>query len=234
MSNDQCRMAGGRGVRFGKRRVKPGARGGVTRGRLPSGAAPASLTVFFLMKSLVRFVLTLGAALAAGGASAAVDLQTLIDRSPFAPPGQASGPAAPAEQQGTLEFRGVVTDEAGTAYSIFDASTNKGSWVRAEDAESPIKVRGYDAANGVLEIEQNGQSVQLSLKRATIQAGAPVVMNGPPSGAPGVGPQMRRDNSADSRRLEAVAAEVRRRRALRNASRAQQGQPPAEQAPAAQ
>lgn len=189
------------------------------------------------MKPLVRNVFGLLAALAVSfPAGAAVDLQTLVDRSPFAPPGQQAETAAPAEQA-TLEFRGVVTDDGGTSYSIFDTTTNKGRWVRAEDENSPIRVKGYDAANGLLEVEQNGRPVKLTLKRATIQAGQPVaamaaapapVVNGPVN----PGEVRRTEGGADARRLEAVAAEVRRRRALRNASRAQQGQPPAAPAPA--
>jgi hypothetical protein len=87
----------------------------------------------------------------------------------------------------------------------------------------------------VLEVEQNGRPVKLTLKRATILAGQPLaampgtpVMNG--QGNPGEVRQA--EGGADGRRLEAVAAEVRRRRALRNASRAQQGQPPGTQASA--
>lgn len=171
------------------------------------------------------------------GALRAVDLQTLVDRSPFAPPGQGTDNAGAAEPQGTLEFRGVVTDEAGTAYSIFDTSTNKGRWVRADDSNSPVQVKGFDAANNTLEIEQNGRPVKLSLKRATIQAGQAVtamIPSAPPPQVPGANPgeARRADSGADARRLEAVAAEVRRRRALRNAAKPPQGQPPANATPA--
>lgn len=173
-------------------------------------------------------------AAAAGGARGAVDLQTLVDRSPFAPPGHSNEPVAQPEQA-TLEFRGIVTDEAGTAYSVFDTSTNKGRWVRADDANSPIRVRGFDADNATLEVEQNGRVQKLTLKRATIQAGQPMTAMVPANVAPGMpspNGEVRRDAGADARRLEAVAAEVRRRRALRNAASTGNGQPPAPQAPA--
>lgn len=176
---------------------------------------------------------------ASAGLVRAVDLQTLVDRSPFAPPGQGPDTAGAAEPQGTLEFRGMVTDEAGTAYSIFDTSTNKGRWVRSDDTNSPVQVKGFDAANNTLEVEQNGRSVKLSLKRATIQAGQAVnamIPSAPPPQIPGnpanQGEARKSDGTADARRLEAVAAEVRRRRALRNAARPPQGQPPANAAPA--
>jgi hypothetical protein len=183
------------------------------------------------MKAFVRSVLALVAVLSSGGALGAVGLQNLLDRNPFAPSGQAAVTGTPAEQ-GVLELRGVVTDATGTAYSIFDASTSKGRWVRSDDLESPYVIRNYDPVNGLLELEQNGRPLKLALKRVSIQAGAPISLS-PPNPAGGPGQTVSRDAAADAKRLEAVAAEVRRRRALRNASRnAPQGQPPAAQAAA--
>lgn len=187
------------------------------------------------MKPLFAPVYALVSALLAFGAMPlrAVDLQTLVDRSPFSPPAQAADGTGTAEPQGTLEFRGMVTDTAGTSYSIFDTTTNKGRWVRADDANSPVQVKGFDAANNTLEVEQNGKPVKLPLKRAVIQAGQPISAMAPAMPAPNAGPgnpgaavQNRPDGAGDARRLEAVAAEVRRRRALRNsANGTRQGQP---------
>ena len=170
----------------------------------------------------------------------AMDLQTLVDRSPFSPSPQAGDGSGAQEPQGSLEFRGMVTDSAGTAYSIFDTTTNKGRWVRADDTNSPVQVKGFDAANNTLEIEQNGRPVKLPLKRAVIQAGQPVSAMTTPAPAPAPAPggqnvqnQNRPDAAGDARRLEAVAAEVRRRRALRNsANGTRQGQPAPATAPA--
>ncbi len=157
-------------------------------------------------------------ALLAPRASAA-DLQTLIARSPFAPAGgpQLNLGDAPAEQS-TLEFRGLVIDESGPSYSVFDASQNRGFWIR-EGGDGPLRVRSYNAQESLLEVEQNGRATKLQLKRASVQNGAapaprPVAAVQPAGGQPGaVGP-----SNPDGRRLEAVAAEVRRRRALRNAA----------------
>lgn len=191
------------------------------------------MTPYFSMNPLAFRAFGLACALALpAGELCAMDLQTLVDRSPFAPPGQSAETAAPAEQP-TLEFRGMVTDDGGTAYSIFDTSTNKGRWVRADDPEASVRVRAYDPSNGTLEVEQNGRPVKLTLKRAVIQAGQPVANMAPNMPMPGGPGEVRRpDGNADARRLEAVAAEVRRRRALRNAAQAQQGRPPGQQASA--
>ncbi len=160
----------------------------------------------------------------------AIDLQNLIDRSPFSPPQSANTNAAPPPEAATLEFRGVVTDETGVSYSVFDATANRGFWVREGDPKSQFTVKSYNAQDNLLEIEQNGKPIKLSLKRATTQSGSPVVAAVPrpgmpmPGGAPAVNPS----SAADTSRLEAVAAEVRRRRALRNAAAngAQQQPPP--------
>lgn len=163
----------------------------------------------------------------------AANFQSLIERSPFAPPGQITlGGDAPAEQ-GVLEFRSVVNDADGVHYSVFDTTANKGYWLTATTTDKPIKVRSYDAASNTLEVEQNGKPVKLALKRAVIQAGQsvaamiPAAQPTPTPGNPGGNRPNRGNNGeqaapanpeATARRLEAVAAEVRRRRALRNAA----------------
>ncbi|TAG32548.1 MAG: hypothetical protein EAZ36_02110 [Verrucomicrobia bacterium] len=147
---------------------------------------------------------------------AAIDLQPLVNRSPFAPPKDASG-AVPLAEPGTLEFRGVVVDESGTAYSVFDAKENRGYWLR-EGVPSPFRVTSYRAQDGLLELEHNGRPIKLQLKRATIQAGA-VITDVPRQAANPMSPAQVA-NGGDAGRLEAVAAEVRRRRALRNAASA--------------
>ena len=159
----------------------------------------------------------------------AADLQTLIDRSPFAPPQAAAGDAAPPPEAASLEFRGLVTDETGTSYSVFDATANRGFWVREGDPQSQFTVKSYNAQDNLLEIEQNGKPIKLMLKRATTQSGSPVVAAAVPRPGmpqPGGAPAVNQNSAADTKRLEAVAAEVRRRRALRNAAANGQQQTP--------
>lgn len=192
------------------------------------------------------FALACAAAIAVCSPSAqAANFQSLLERSPFAPPGQINlGGEAPVEQ-GVLEFRGVVTDADGVHYSVFDTTANKGHWLTATTTDKPFKVRSYDAATNTLEIEQGGKPVKLALKRAVIQPGQAVAAMIPaPAPTPanlGQGGNRPNNNSnaaaannpeATARRLEAVAAEVRRRRALRNAATPGQAAP-ANQAPAA-
>ena len=167
------------------------------------------------------------------GAASAARFEALTARNPFAPTVQAV--AGPGEvEQGPLEFRGLVVDASGTAYSLFDSAAAKGFWISAEDTSGPIQVKSYDAASGTLEVSQNGKALKLKLKQAVIQAGQSVAAMMPPpvnpvtpGKQPGIAPG---GNANDARRLEAVAAEVRRRRALRNA--AQNPAAAAQQSPA--
>ncbi len=185
---------------------------------------------------------TLGFACLLVGAVAApvraVDLQTLVDRSPFAP-GEQGEESAVAEPQGTWEFRGMATDAEGTAYSLFDSSTNKGRWVRAEDSEGPVQIKGFDPANNILEIEQEGRPLRLALKRAIIQSGQSVAEMTPPApdrralsirrtGNRNQSQTAKLDPAAQQKRLQAVAETVRRTREQRQAAIAkarQNGQP---------
>lgn len=159
-------------------------------------------------------------------ASAAVDLNVLVERSPFAPAGQAAEAAPEAPSQ--LEFRGMTTDETGTYFSVFNVSNNRGRWLREGESGESFTVRSFDQAGNTLEVEHQGKPLKLTLKRATIAAGAPMAVAPVPApqaaGRPAGGRDGGRNNTGaaaqppDPQRLEAVAAEVRRRRALRNAA----------------
>lgn len=148
-----------------------------------------------------------------------MDLNTLVERSPFAPPGAKSVEAESAAPS-QLEFRGIAADDNGTLFSVYDLAANRGYWVR-EGGDGVIAVKTFDPAENRLVVEQGGRTLTLSLKRALIQAGATGTVAATPS--PGNAPSGSNNRTAanpaaDAQRLEAVAAEVRRRRALRNAA----------------
>jgi hypothetical protein len=155
------------------------------------------------------------AALSAQG----MDLNTLVERSPFAPPGSKNAePENVAPSQ--LEFRGIAADDNGTLFSVYDLAANRGYWVR-EGGEGAITVKTFNTADNQLVVEHGGRTLALSLKRASIQAGAaPAIAAIPTPGnaSPGSNNRTTANPAADAQRLEAVAAEVRRRRALRNAA----------------
>ncbi len=149
------------------------------------------------------------------------DLQPLLDNSPFGQaPKAETTVSAPAEA--SLEFRSLVVEGGQRYFSVFDASTQRGYWVAEGESKGDIEVSGYDPDNQELRVSQGGRILHLTMKRANIVAGAmpsAVVAAAPTNNATGPrSSQARQSNPADSRRLEAVAEEVRRRRALRQAA----------------
>lgn len=122
-------------------------------------------------------------------------------------------------------------------FSVFDMAANRNYWV-AEGESKGVTVRDYDERAHTLSVEHQGRSLTLQLKQSTIQAGAPGMspqgmhpgMPQPmPPGSPGA--PVAEGGGAETRRLEAVAAEVRRRRALRAASAQQRAQKSGQHAP---
>lgn len=169
-----------------------------------------------------RLFCVFGLCLAATGASAAVSLDGLASESPFMPK-QEESVAAPAVTEGAaLEFRGLIATKDGVLFGLYDRTRNTGAWVRQEDKGADFFVRSYDAANDLVMVDYQGQKFTLPLSASKIALAAPSavpVVNAQPAGVrtPNVAaqPGARAD---DQRRLESVAAEVRRRRALRQAA----------------
>ncbi len=161
----------------------------------------------------IHLILTLS--LGCAGAHG-MDLNTLVERSPFAPPGVQN--VEPADETPVpLEFRGIASDESGTMFSVYDLTTNRGYWVREGESKGDsgaILVKSFDAAENQLVVEQGGRTLPLKLKRATV-AGGPPSSHSPYANA---GNRMAANSATDPQRLEAVAAEVRRRRVLRSAA----------------
>ena len=153
----------------------------------------------------------------AGMAAQAADLETLVHRSPFSPaPGSVGG--AKTEEPESLEFRGLVVDERGTTYSLFDAAAKRSYWVK-EGGRGAIRFKAFDAEECVLEVEQNGRALTLPLKSATIATAT----------APAAVSPARNENrpiriisrpAAEGSRIIKIAEQLRQRRAERQAATA--------------
>jgi hypothetical protein len=160
--------------------------------------------------------------------------------SPFLPP-SAQGNAAPVTSDSQIELRGIMAIGDGYMFSLYDTARKTSSWVKLNDRGHDFVVKNYDAQRDVVTIDYQGRSLNLTLRTAKVVS-APVVqtapaasaLTSPPSPAPQPigGPVVLNPTPADEqRRLEAIAAEVNRRRMIRQqalqASRAAaaQGQP---------
>lgn len=176
-----------------------------------------------------------GLCLGAVGASAAVSLDGLVAESPFMPKQDANNAAPVATENAAVEFRGLISTKDGVLFGLYDRTRNVGAWVKEKEKGTDFTVRSYDAAADMVTIDYQGQkyTLPLSTSRIATAAPSPVAVVAKPAQAGGT-TQQAVAKPADATRLESVAAEVRRRRALRQAGAAAQGQAGATTTPAKQ
>jgi len=123
------------------------------------------------MRTLPRLTGSLlTAALLGLGTASAVDLEGLVKNSPF---GGTAAPAGPGVAPSTLEFRGMYAEGGVNYFSIYNTQTRQSSWVAEGEAPStnvPVVVKGFDAANETLVIDNGGQPQQMALHQAVVIA----------------------------------------------------------------
>ena len=153
-------------------------------------------------------------------------------------PAQAAATTAVTEGA-ALELRGVMDTGSGMLFGIFDPAKKVSVWSKLNEKDHDFVVKSYDAANETVTVQHGGRTLNLAMRASKVassgQATAP-----PPMSAPAAMPSavtqsvvLNPTPADEQRRLEAVAAEVRRRRALREQASIQAAnQPPAVEAPA--
>lgn len=169
---------------------------------------------FSFLRSRTGPLLALACTLGLGSAQAATSpLDSLLANSPFAV--VKSGQAADAGTQ-PLEFRGVSEEKGGPFFSILDTATKRSRWVVMNDPSDDFVVKSYDADAHTVSLDQHGRVLSLTLK-----SGPRIVQNVPPpmppgsNGQPGVTMPNGGGKGAEAQRLQQIAEEIRRRRALR-------------------
>jgi hypothetical protein len=153
-------------------------------------------------------------------------------RSPFLPPEtEAAGPTV--TEDAPLQFCGIVGEGENARYCVYDPSRRRSLWLKQGEESGAVQLQNYDPDNRTLSVVQNGRPMVLKLQTAKL---GPPVAGGPggplpvagapqPGASPLVNTVVTNPTPADeAKRLEAVAAEVRRRRALRQAAAQAQGQ----------
>jgi hypothetical protein len=104
------------------------------------------------------------------GTASAIDLEGLVKNPPF---GGTGGPAGPGVAPSTLEFRGMYAEGGVNYFSIYNTQTKQSSWVAEGEAPStnvPVVVKGFDAANETLVVDNGGQPQQMALHQAVVVA----------------------------------------------------------------
>ena len=148
----------------------------------------------------------------------------LAAHSPFLPQqGSATAPTTGAP----LEFGGYLDTPTGERlFRLKDPARKSSEWVKLNEKSPSLGVvaKQFDEANDTLTIDYQGQSLTLAKKEAKILSAGnvPQVMPAPmPVAGTNVAPAVTQSvvvnptQADEQRRLEAVAAEVARRRALR-------------------
>jgi hypothetical protein len=146
----------------------------------------------------------------------------LATSSPFMPP-KSAGPAAPTADA-PLEFRGVAELPEGTAFRVFDPSRKTGAWVRLNerDPDLGVIVKQHDAARETVTVEHQGRTLTLALRQSKVASSgaamAPAVMAPPQMQMPTVATMAQQPPPApvQQAQIDAVAAAVAQRRALRD------------------
>jgi hypothetical protein len=173
--------------------------------------------------ALVLSALVVGVSLAA-----TPHLSAQSSHSPFMPEGGVA--VATPTENAPLELRGIVATKNGYMFGIFDPTKRQSFWVRPNEQGSDFVVRNHDVQNDTVTVDYQGRSLTLAMKAAKVESmgpvPSPVIANVQRPAGPNQPPVALNPTPADeARRLEGVAAEVRRRRMLRQAA-AQQGSTP--------
>jgi hypothetical protein len=139
----------------------------------------------------------------------------LAPSSPFLPP-NASG--APAAENNPIELRGILVDDGGYRFSIFDPTRHTGTWVRLNEPGHDFVVKSHDPGRDIVTVDYQGRILTLPLRTSkVVVVAAPPMPTGPQlvqNG--GSGPVVLNPTPADEvARFNRVKEEIARRRALR-------------------
>jgi hypothetical protein len=174
----------------------------------------------FLRVVSFRLLVLSGAMLAAAVPANA----QLAAKSPFMPP-QTAANATPTAGA-PLEFRGYMETGEGIQYRLYDPAKKIGTWVKLNEKNSDfdLVVKQHDNSQKTLTIEHQGKTLTLAEREAKVVSSGAAAQAIPPPIAPvqsNVSPAVTQavvlnpTPADEQRRLDAVAAEVARRRALR-------------------
>jgi hypothetical protein len=160
----------------------------------------------------------------AGASSRAVEL---TPNSPFAPPSNNADTSA-TTANAPLELHGILATPDGYEFNLCDQAGNVNVWIGLNATGQPFVVRSHDVAHNRVTVEYQGRELTLSLAQPEITS-TPMSMP-QVGGMPPYNPKDERtqaEQMQDERmRLERIAEEIRRRRALRAAAQQQQQFPP--------
>ena len=147
--------------------------------------------------------------------------------SPFSAPPTSSGSNAPTANA-PLEFRGVAELPGGTTFRVVDPARKVGAWARLNEPDPDLGfvVKQHDAAHETVVVEFQGRMLTLPLHQSKVSSGGvplpnPATLVMPPPPALAATPPAPSALAAQQAQLDAVAAAVAQRRALRDQAQQQ-------------
>jgi hypothetical protein len=158
----------------------------------------------FLHSAGLPVLCCLALGLEAGAADA------LAPTSPFLPP---SAVGAAAAENTPLELRGILVDEGGYRFSVFDPVRHTGTWARLNEPGHDFVIKAYDTARDLITLDYQGRILTVALRAAKVTAVAPAA----PAPGPGMsaGAVLNPTPADEVARFNRVKEEIARRRALR-------------------
>lgn len=155
----------------------------------------------------------------------------LIKVSPFLPPQNATSAV---NQNSEIKYMGWVDTQQGTLFRVYDPAKKAGSFLKLgeKDTNLDVVVKQHDNDRDTLTVEHGGQTLTLADNDTKVSSSGslPQMVPGPaitPGPMPNVSPAVTNTvvlnptPADEQKRLEAVAAEVARRRALREQAQQQ-------------
>ncbi|TVP76923.1 MAG: hypothetical protein EA353_11360 [Puniceicoccaceae bacterium] len=101
----------------------------------------------------------------------ALHADTLQSKNPFLPPGYGEStqapPPPPPQVNGPLsrelEFRGIAQLNGVYQYSLYHRPEQKGYWLREDETQGGIQIRGFDPGSKALTVSMKGRTERLTL-----------------------------------------------------------------------
>jgi hypothetical protein len=196
----------------------------------------------FPRSMLFSRALVTGALVLVGGATARAQLAS---KSPFLPPQAAASNTPTADAP--LEFGGYMdTPAEGRLYRVLvkDPARKTAVWAKLNERNPDLDlvIKQHDDDQATLTIEHGGKTLTLAEKKAKVISSGAAAQPMPPPPVPVPAPApvpaavtqavvLNPTPADEQKRLEAVAAEVARRRALREQATQQINQPPPQPVP---
>lgn len=157
----------------------------------------------------------------------------LAAKSPFMPRQAAASATSTADAP--LEYRGYMETREGVQFRLYDPAKKAAAWVKLNERNPDFDViaKQHDEEQSTLTLEYQGRVITLERRKAKVVSAGAAAQVMPPPVAPvqtNVAPAVTQavvlnpTPADEQRRLDAVTAEVARRRALREQAAQQLGQ----------